>query len=98
MATIDIGLAIPDLKIFATYPCSAVVAPPAHGFAIECGATPASMYRRYCTTPSHERVIWLCPVHASVVAANASICRECAEMGGVSPVMLFRLTEPVRIP
>lgn len=94
MAIIDLGLVIPDLKIFATYPCSAVVAPRG----VECGATPASLYKRYCTVPSHERIIWLCPVHASVVAANASICRECAAMGGVSPVMLFRLSEPVRIP
>jgi hypothetical protein len=92
MATLHLGLAIADLKLPRMEPCSAVVAP-----RIECGATPASLYRRYCTVPSHERKIWLCPVHASVVASNGSICRDCAERGGVSPVMLIRLTEPVRI-
>jgi len=93
MATLELGLAVADLKIPRMEPCSALVAP-----RTECGATPASLYLRYCTVPSHERKIWLCPIHASVVAANGSICRECAAAGGVSPVMLFRLSEPVRIP
>jgi hypothetical protein len=92
VATLQLGLAIHDLKIPRMQPCSAVVAP-----RVECGATPASLYKRYCTVPSHESDIWLCPVHASVVAANGSMCRVCAERGGVSPVMLIRLTEPIRM-
>jgi hypothetical protein len=92
MPTLDIRLAIPDLNVPRMQPCSAVVAP-----RIECGATPASLYRRYCTVPSHERIIWLCAVHASVVVCNASVCRECADVGGVSPVLIVRLSEPLRI-
>ena len=89
---IDIGLAVARINIPRAEPCSALVLPK-----VECGATPASLYLRYCTVPSHARKVWLCPVHASLVSIGGSICRECASRGGVSPVLIVRLTEPVRL-
>ena len=90
--TIQVGLAIPDLRIPRMTPCTARTGPKE-----ECGATPVSLYRRYCVVPSHERKIWICPVHANLVAAGLSMCRECADRGGVSPVLIQRLSEPIRL-
>ena len=91
MADLEIGIATADLRIVRMWPCSALVLSKT-----ECGATPASLYRRYCVVPSHARKIWLCPVHAALVAAGGSICRECAAVGGTSPVLIERLSGPVR--
>lgn len=93
MPSLDIGLAVPDLRIPRWGPCSALVAP-----SISCGATPASRYARYCTVPSHVREIRLCPVHAALVASGGATCHECAQRGGISPVLIIRLSDPVRIP
>ena len=92
MANIEISVATADLGISRMWPCSAITAP-----AIECGVTPASRYRRYCGVTSHERDIWLCPVHAMIVACGGSACRECVARGGlVSTVRIIRLDRPVR--
>jgi hypothetical protein len=82
---------IPDLRVPRSYPCGALTAPET-----ECGATPASLYRRGCGVLSHTREVWLCPVHASMAACGGAICRDCALRGGISPVFLIRLTEPLR--
>lgn len=74
------------------YPCGAIVAPK-----IECGATPASLYLRVCGVVGHEREVWLCPIHATMAVCGGAICQECAKAGGIMPVKLFRLTEPLRI-
>jgi hypothetical protein len=93
MAVHQIGIQVPDLKIPRMTPCSAITGPDT-----TCGATPVSLYQRYCTVPSHARKIWICPVHVMLAAANAATCRECAARGGSSPVLLQRLSGPVRIP
>ena len=92
MAVIPVSLAIPDLRIPRSYPCSAVV-----DWDTECGATPASLYRRSCGVVEHTREVWLCPVHVTMVAASMAICRECARRGGMRNVLLFRMTEPIRL-
>lgn len=92
MAIVLVSPAIPDLTIPRSYPCSAIVAPET-----ECGATPASLYSRACGVISHVRDIWLCPVHAAMAAGGLAICQECAKRGGMRPVMLVRLTEPIRL-
>lgn len=94
MGIISLGLAVPDLQIPRGYPCGAIV----NEHHEECGATPASLYLRVCGVVGHERRIWLCPVHAALAAGGGAICQECAKAGGVVPVVLFRLSEPVRIP
>ena len=93
MATFLLSPAIPDLGIPRMHPCGAIVAPDT-----ECGATPASLYLRVCGVVGHERRVWLCPIHASFAACGGAICQECARAGGIVPVMLFRLSEPVRLP
>jgi hypothetical protein len=92
MAIFTISPAIPDLKVFRAYPCGAIVAPD-----VECGATPASLYQRFCGVTGHDRDIWLCPVHATLAICGGAICQECAKAGGVIPVVLIRLSEPLRI-
>jgi hypothetical protein len=92
MSILPVGPVIPDLHVPRMEPCSARISP-----ILECGATPASLYSRYCTVPSHERKIWLCPIHAAIVATGGSICRECADAGGISPVLIVRITGPIRM-
>ena len=89
-----LGLAIPDMRLPRMQPCSALIFP-AKG--IECAATPASKYRRFCSVATHKRIIWLCPVHAAMVVSGGTICRECAEHGGVEVVSLIRLSDPIRL-
>jgi hypothetical protein len=94
MAALELGLAVADLKIPRMEPCSALVAP-----RTECGATPASLYHRTCGVDSHGADIWLCPIHAALVAAGAAICRPCAERGGVAQACVYRIIMvPVRLP
>jgi hypothetical protein len=91
MAILTLGLHIPDMKVIRADPCGAITAPE-----LKCGATPASLYLRICGVPGHERRIWLCITHVLVASCGAAICQECASRGGVSPVSLFRLSEPLR--
>jgi hypothetical protein len=91
---VDIGLAVPDLLVPRAEPCSAVT-----GAQSMCGATPTSRYHRSCGVPSHGEDIWLCPVHAAVVAAGGAMCRRCVENGGVVQAKIVRLVMlPVRLP
>lgn len=92
---LPVSLAVPDLRLPRAAPCSALVFA---GQKIECGATPSSLYLRSCGVPSHERRIWLCPVHAAIAASGAALCRECGARAGVRAVRLVRLTAPVRLP
>lgn len=69
------------------------------GPASSCGATPASLYHRTCGVLSHGADIWLCPVHGTLAAYGAAICRRCAERGGIVRVRVYRVSlEPIRLP
>jgi hypothetical protein len=92
MTIFEISPLIPDLHVPRAYPCGAIVAPPA----FHCGATPASLYLRVCGVAGHEQKVWLCPIHATMATHGAALCRECAKRGGITPVVLYRLTEPLR--
>jgi hypothetical protein len=93
MSVLQIGLAIADLGIARMWPCSAMTGPN-----LFCGATPCSKYLRRCGVESHARAIWLCPVHAALVAGGGSICKECAARGGITGIVkIIRLSEPLRI-
>jgi hypothetical protein len=92
MPSLILSPAIFDLRIPRMNPCSAKVSP-----VVECGATPSSLYRVYCLVPSHEREVWLCPVHAAISACGGSICRVCADNGGIGIARLYRVSELVRI-
>jgi hypothetical protein len=92
VAVIPVGLVIPDLKIPRWEPCTALTGP-----GTTCGGTPSALYRRYCVVPSHERKVWLCPVHVSLAVSGGATCRECAARGGTSRVLLQRITEPIRM-
>jgi len=94
MAVLDLGLAIADLGIPRAEPCSALTTATAM-----CGATPTSLYHRTCGVASHGKDIWLCPVHAGLVAAGAAMCRECAGRGGIVAARVYRIVMiPVRLP
>jgi hypothetical protein len=94
MAALSLGIAVADLGIPRAYPCTAIT-----GLATTCGATPTSLYHRTCGVASHGTDIWLCPVHAALVAAGAAICRECAKRGGIAQARVYRIvTIPVRLP
>ena len=96
MAILDIGLAIANLGIARMWPCSAISGIPGK---VVCGATPSSKYLRWCGVESHTKIIWLCPVHAALVASGGSVCRECLQRGGITVIAkITRLSEPVRIP
>jgi hypothetical protein len=91
MTIFNLSPYVPDLHVPRAYPCGAIVA-----LGMECGATPASMYLRTCGVPSHERKVWLCPIHASIAACGGAMCQECVKAGGIVTVTLFRLSEPLR--
>jgi hypothetical protein len=93
MALLSIGLAVPDLEVPRGDPCGAI-----SGLNIVCGATPSALYiRSCCVTESHDHEIWLCPIHAAIVACGGGICKMCALNGGVIPVRIYRLSSPLRI-
>jgi len=83
--------AIPDLRVPRADPCGAW-----KGDGNICGATPASLYRRTCGVPSHVRDIWLCGIHAAIVACGGATCHDCAVRGGASQARIIRLSEPLR--
>ena len=91
--TLPLSPAIPDLGIPRVELCSAM-----NGRMI-CGATPTSIYHRTCGTFSHGSDIWLCPVHAAIVASGGAVCKECVRRGGVVPARIYRIIMiPVRLP
>jgi hypothetical protein len=94
MADISLGLYVPDLNVPRAEPCSALT-----GLTTMCGATPASLYHRTCGVASHGADIWLCPVHATLVAVGAAMCRMCADRGGVNAARVYRINMiPLRLP
>lgn|SRR5215469_16771867 len=94
-AKLALGFAVPDLRLPRAEPCTAVV--DAHGR--QCGATPTAQYHRSCPVASHGKDIWLCPVHAALVAAGACNCRDCEIRGGISQARIYRIVMlPVRLP
>jgi hypothetical protein len=82
--------AIPDLKVPRWEPCSARV-----DVIMLCGATPSAQYHRECGVVAHAADIWLCPIHAAIVATGGGICKLCADNGGVVMVSIARMTEPL---
>lgn len=93
MALLTLELAVPDLKVPRWNPCGAL-----SGLNITCGATPSSQYIRMCGVAEHTVEIWLCPIHAAIVACGGAICHNCAVNGGVVPVRVYRVNyTPLRI-
>ena len=52
-----------------------------------CGATPASLWERYCQN-GHSRLVRLCPSHANTMAMGYGLCAECIDHGTSSPALL----------
>ena len=95
---ISLGLAVPDLGVPRAYPCNAFTGADASAETI-CGATPTSLYHRTCGVDSHGRDIWLCPIHAAIVASGGASCHDCAIRGGISVARVYRVVMiPVRLP
>jgi hypothetical protein len=92
MPVLSVGIALPDLNVPRGDPCGAL-----SGLNTVCGATPCGRYIRSCGVESHSDEIWLCPIHAAIVACGGGICRKCALNGGVIPVKIYRLSSPLRI-
>jgi hypothetical protein len=88
----ELGLYVPSLEVPRAEPCEAYV-----GQEVICGATPASLFRKTCGVESHSRNIWLCPIHAAVVACGGATCHDCAIRGGVAPIVrMYLISEPLR--
>jgi len=66
------------------YPCQAKGVGP---HAIECGATPSSLWERYCRN-GHIREVRLCPSHALIIARGFGVCTQCIERGITSEALL----------
>ena len=86
LAVAGLELAIADLGIPRAEPCSALT-----GAVSMCGATPSSLYHRTCGVVSHGSDIWLCPVHAAIVATGAASCRDCLQRGGIVQARIYRI-------
>jgi hypothetical protein len=67
------------------YPCQAK-GTGAH--TMVCGATPSSLWERYCRN-GHSREVRLCPSHANLIARGYGACSDCIERG-VSTEALLR--------
>lgn len=68
---------VPDLKVPRMHPCEAS----GTGLAArKCGATPASLWRRFCHN-GHSREVRLCPSHAALITRGMGACTECADRG-----------------
>lgn len=81
---------VADLNVPRMHPCAAAGTGP---HAVRCGATPASLWRRYCVN-GHSREVLLCGTHAAVITRGMGACRECADRGldvmaMISPVDLL---------
>jgi hypothetical protein len=59
------------------YPCQAKGVGP---HVMVCGATPASLWERYCNN-GHSRDVRLCPSHAVIFARGNGACSECLDKG-----------------
>lgn len=78
MAAIQISFgAGPSTNEEREYPC---VAGGIGTGATLCGATPASLWERYCEN-GHSRECRLCSSHALLIAQGRGACSECLEKG-----------------
>jgi hypothetical protein len=83
----------PTLPALRWWPCTATGLPPHEQ---PCGATPASLWRRWCPNGHSDRVR-LCGTHAALVTLGCCRCRPCAERGAgfvpasIAPVDLVLL-------
>jgi hypothetical protein len=75
---------VADLKVPRMHPCEATGTGP---FAVQCGATPASLWRRWCAN-GHSREVRLCGTHAAVITRGMGACADCAARGATAPAML----------
>jgi hypothetical protein len=80
---LDLGSG-PSTNEVRQYPCQARGIGP---FSAQCGATPASLWERYCVN-GHTREVRLCPAHAVLIARGHGACTECLDKGTASAVML----------
>lgn len=67
----------PDAEVPRAYPCQATGTGP---HAVTCGATPASVWRRFCHN-GHSREVRLCGSHAALITRGLGSCAECASRG-----------------
>ena len=67
---------VADLKVPRMHPCEAAGTGPGPA----CGATPASLWRRYCVN-GHSRQVRLCGTHAAVITRGMGACAECVGRG-----------------
>ena len=74
MAVHPIEPVAPTLHVPRGHPCAARI----DATGLECGATPALLFRRICLH-SHVRDLHLCGAHERGIAAIAA-CRDCAEL------------------
>lgn len=86
MALLTLELAVPDLKVPRWNPCGAL-----SGLNIKCGATPSAQYVRTCGVPDHSKEVWLCPIHAAIVACGGAVCQACAQNGGIVAARIYRV-------
>jgi hypothetical protein len=75
---------VADLKVPRMHPCEAAGTGPG---AQQCGATPASLWRRYCAN-GHSREVWLCGTHAAVITRGMGACADCADRGTAAAAMI----------
>ena len=77
---LDISPLVPTLDAPRAHPCQAEGIGPG---AVQCGAAPASRWRRRClVVPSHVRDCWLCGTHAKMITGlGRGRCGECAAHG-----------------
>jgi hypothetical protein len=84
MAVYDLAPWVPDLAEPRMAPCQATGIGTG---AICCGATPASLWRRWCFN-GHEREVRLCGVHAKMITAGMARCDDCARRGVICAATL----------
>jgi len=85
VTTHRLDLVAPSLDIPRMHPCQAQGIGPG---SVLCGATPASLWRKECGTPSHGQDAWLCGNHASLIARGMGTCRACGDRGATARVTL----------
>jgi hypothetical protein len=75
---------VPSLDEPRMEPCRAGGTGPG---AQECGATPASLWLRYCLN-NHRRRVRLCGTHAAMTTRGLVACTECLDKGTSAQAMI----------
>jgi hypothetical protein len=78
------GQVAPSLDVPRMHPCEAGGV----GAAVLCGATPASLWKVTCITPSHTAEKRLCPAHARMCTMGLVRCVRCADRGAQAVVSI----------